>query len=330
MPRTMPGTVLRTVSQSVLRTASKSVLRTASKSVLRTASKSVLRTVLTGSLVVAALAACTGPAAEQPGEASPPPGLSVSLAQWRADEADHQVSVAVRNDSATPVHFARVRLVTESFRTLPPHPVGTTLGRTPRTDLRIPYGEAVCPSDRIPPVRPAAIVADLRVGDGPERRVRFPLPHPDPLLTRLVREECGAQLLRRRIDIAFGESWTRVRTSGRDALRGVLRIERRSGNEAIEIVELGATTNFALLAASGRSRPVAVLPAGTPRLELAVLVTPARCDPHAFAEAKKAHLFPIRAAAGGGDPLWLVASPPPHVRTLFTEHARQACGLPGA
>jgi len=305
--------------------------RTARPAAPAAAAARLLRAVLTGALAAAAASACAGPA--EPAEEAPPPGLSVSLAQWRADEADRRLEVAVRNDSATPVHFARVRLVTASFRTLPPHPVGTTLGRTPRTDLRIPYGEAVCPPDRIPPVRPAAIVADLRVGDGPERRVRFPLPHPEPLLARLVREECGARLLNRRIEVAFGDSWSRVRIGGRDALRGVLRIARRSGDqpiadEPIEIVELGENTHFTLRAATGRSRPVAVLPAGTPRLALPVLVRPARCDPHAFAEAKKAHLFPIRAAAGGGDPLWLVASPPPRVRTLFTEFARRACGLP--
>ena len=282
-------------------------------------------------ILAATVAGCAaGAARPEPAEASPPPGVTVSLGQWRSDEAEHMLEVAVRNTSDTPVHFARVQLVTESFRTLPPHPVDTTLGRTPRTDLRIPYGEAVCPPDAIPPVRPAAVVAELRVGDGPGRTVRFPLPHPDPLLARLVREECGAQLLRRRVTVEFGPSWTRRRVDGADVMAGTLELVRHAGDERIEIVEIGETTHFTLRPAAGAARPVAVLPPGTRRLELPVLLRPARCDWHAFAEAKKAYLFPVRVSAGGGDPLWMIASPPKELQTTFTDYARKACGLPGS
>ncbi|MEV5411795.1 hypothetical protein AB0K60_23515 [Thermopolyspora sp. NPDC052614] len=284
-------------------------------------------------ILAAAVPGCGGPEAREPAQTAPPPGVSVSLAQWRSDEADHRLEVAVSNATDTPIRFSRVQLVTGSFATLPPYPVDTVLGRTPRTDLRIPYGEAVCPDDRIPSVRPAAVLADARVGDGPERRIRFDLPHPDPLLTRLVNEECGAHLLRRKVNITFGDSWrpTRVKgVEGMDAMVGTLHIVRGVGSEEIEIADLGNTTHFTLRAMSGRTRPVVVLPAGRSRLDLPVMLYPSRCDPHAFAEAKKAYLFPIRASAGGGEPLLLIASPSREMQLTFTNYARKACGLPGS
>ncbi len=289
-----------------------------------------IRALVVTLIVAAAVPGCGGPDPREPAETAPPPGVSVSLAQWRSDEAEHRLEVAVRNTTTEQIRFSRVQLVTESFATLPAHPVDTVIGRTPRTDLRIPYGEAICPDDRIPPVRPATVLADARVGDGPERRIRFDLPHPDPLLTRLVNEECGAHLLRRKVDITFGDSWRLERVDGVDTMVGTLRIARAAGTEEIEIAELGNTSHFTLRAASGRSRPVVVLPAGQPRLDLPVTLAPARCDPHAFAEAKKAYLFPIRASAGGGEPLWLIASPPARMPHTFTEYARKACGLPAS
>lgn len=288
------------------------------------------------SSLVAALTACAGShsgrAADAGGTpaAAPPAGVSVSLAQWRSDEAEHHLEVAVRNTTDTPIRFVRVQLVTESFETLPAHPVDTVIGRTQRTDLRIPYGAAVCPPDRIPEVKPAAVLADARVGDGPERRYRFEVPHPDELLTRLVNEECGAHVLRQKVDVTFGDSWTPEKADGVRTMTGVLHVVRKSGDEEIEISELGNTTHFTLRAVSGRTRPVVVLPAGQASLDLPVRLSPARCDPHAFAEAKKAFLFPVRASAGGGDPLWLIASPSREMQLAFTEYAREACGLPGS
>ncbi|KAA9379973.1 hypothetical protein F5972_10155 [Microbispora cellulosiformans] len=268
------------------------------------------------------LAACGGQATESP---TPPPGVSVSLNQWRSDEAAHELEVSVRNDGDTPVRFVDVQLVTGSFATLPPTRVDSTLGRTPRTDLRIPYGEARCDPATIPPVRPATVVATVQAGEGPARRAEFPVRHPDPLLAGLVKAECGAYLLRRAADVTFGDTWTRA---GR-TLRGVLLVTRRQGAEPVTIDELGATTHYAVRPLSGRSRPVAVLEPGTPRLEIPVEVTPARCDWHAFAEAKKAYLFPVYGTVGTGERRYLIATPPAPVQQTFLSYAKDVCGVGG-
>ncbi|WP_182904746.1 hypothetical protein [Microbispora sp. H13382] len=269
------------------------------------------------------LAACGGQGTES---TAPPTGVSVSLNQWRSDEASHALEVSVRNDTGTPVRFRDVQLVTGSFATLPPTRVDTTLGRTPRTDLRIPYGEARCDPATIPPVRPATVVAHIQVADGPPRKVEFPVRHPDPTLDGLVKAECGAYILRRSVDVTFGDAWTRA---GR-ALHGDLVVTRKGGSEPITIDDLGATTHYTLFPRSGKRRPVAVLTADATRLEIPVEVTPMRCDWHAFAEAKKAYLFPVYGIVGGGERRYLIATPPAQVQRTFLSYAQDVCGVGGS
>ncbi|MEV4456772.1 hypothetical protein [Microbispora sp. NPDC049633] len=269
------------------------------------------------------LAACGGQGTES---TAPPTGVSVSLNQWRSDEASHALEVSVRNDTATPVRFLDVQLVTGSFATLPPARVDATLGRTPRTDLRIPYGEARCDPVTIPPVEPATVVAHVQVAGGPPRKAVFPVRHPDPTLDGLVKAECGAYILRRSVDVTFGDAWTRA---GR-ALHGDLVVTRKGGSEPVTIDDLGATTHYTLFPRSGKRRPVAVLAADATRLEIPVEVTPMRCDWHAFAEAKKAYLFPVYAVVGGGERRYLIATPPAPVQRTFLSYAQDVCGVGGS
>ncbi|MEU8055028.1 hypothetical protein [Microbispora bryophytorum] len=274
------------------------------------------------------LAACGGQGTES---GAPPAGVSVSLNQWRSDETAHELEVSVRNDAGTPVRFQDVQLVTGSFATLPPTRMDTTLGRTPRTDLRIPYGEARCDPATIPPVEPATVVAHIQVGDGTPRKVVFPVHHPDPTLDGLVKAECGAYILRRSVDVTFGDTWTRV---GR-TLQGNLVVTRKGGAEPITIDDLGATTHYTMLPRSrhprgGEHGPVAVLAADVTRLEIPVEVTPMRCDWHAFAEAKKAYLFPIYGTVGGGEKRYLIATPPAPVQQAFLSYAQDVCGVGGS
>ncbi|MGH3519279.1 MAG: hypothetical protein ACRDQ7_18050 [Haloechinothrix sp.] len=253
---------------------------------------------------------------------APPEGVSVSLQQWRSDETAHALQVAVRNESATPVHFADVQLITDSFEVLPPETIGSTLASTPRTDLRIPYGRARCTPDRVPEMRPATVVAHLRVGDGDLREVRFDLPHPEPLLSKLLVAECGAFLITQVADFGFGAEWVRAG----DALRGTVRVSRRGGGERVTVHELGDTTNYTLRPLRA-GEPVAVLSGGADRLDIPVQVRAARCDPHAFAEAKKGFVFPVWASVGAGETRHLTFTPPQATRSTFNNFARDVCGL---
>ncbi|GAA4556196.1 hypothetical protein [Planotetraspora kaengkrachanensis] len=248
----------------------------------------------------------------------------MSLNQWRSDETAHVLEVSVRNDTTTPVRFQDVQLVTASFAKLPPERVDTTLARTPRTDIRIPYGEARCDPARIPAVRPATVVAHLQVGNGPLQKVIFSVPHPDATLTGLLNAECGAFILRESADVTFGDTWTR---KGK-VLSGVLTVTRKHGDEPVAIDDLGGTTHFNIRPVSGERHPVVVLEPGTRSLEIPVEVTPARCDPHAFAEAKKAYLFPVWGTVGSGETYWLISTPSTQTQATMLSYAQETCGLP--
>ncbi|MCT9930581.1 hypothetical protein N5079_10175 [Planotetraspora sp. A-T 1434] len=246
----------------------------------------------------------------------------MSLNQWRSDEASHAIEISVRNDTSTPVRFHDVQLVTDSFVTLPPAQVETTLGKTPRTDFQVTYGEARCDPAKVPSVKPATVAAHLQVGNEPLHEVRFVIPHPDPLLAQLVTAECGAFILRQSVDVTFGASWAHVGKT----LHGVLMVTRKGGNEPITVDDLGNTTHFDVKPLSGRHRPVIVLAPGSRSVEIPVEVTPARCDMHAFAEAKKAYLFPVWATVGGGKMYWLISTPSKQTQATFLSYAETACG----
>jgi hypothetical protein len=247
--------------------------------------------------------------------------VSVSLAQWRSDEPVHAMQVAVRNTTGTPVYFADVQLVTPSFKTLPPEKADTTIKRTERTDLRIPYGAANCTPQRLPEVRPATVVAHLRTGSEPLRKVVFPVPHPDPLLARLLRDECSEFLIKQAVSIEFGPEW---KLSGK-AMRGELVVTRR-GPGTVKLTDMGGTTHYVV---TPEHRPLGVLEAAGQRLEAPVALTPGRCDPHAFAEAKKAFLFPVRASIDGGEERVVIVVPPKPLQDRLIAYAMEQCGLGG-
>jgi hypothetical protein len=274
---------------------------------------------------VAALVLAAACAAQTTESDKPPTGVSVSLNQWRSGEAAHAIEVSVRNDTTTPVRFQDVQLVTASFAKLPPERVDTTLGRTPRTDIRIPYGQARCDPARIPAVRPATVIAHVQVGNGPLRKVTFTVPHPDPTLSGLVKAECGAFILRESADVTFGDSWTH---EGKE-LSGVLLVTRKNGDEAVAIDDLGGTTHFNIRPVSGKRHPVVVLEPGVRSLEIPVVVTPARCDPHAFGEAKKAYLFPVWGTVAAGETYWLIATPSKETQATMLSYAEDTCGISG-
>jgi hypothetical protein len=271
---------------------------------------------------MALLAGCGGDSVPPP-DAAPPPGVSVSLAQWRSDEPAHRMQVAVRNTSETPVHFTDVQLVTPSFTTLAPQNVEITVKKTERTDLPIPFGKANCTPGRLPGVQPATVVAHVRVGAEQEpRKVVFEIPHPDPLLTRLLRDECSEHLIKLAADIAFGPEWKRVG----DAMHGTLVLTRR-GEGAVTVHRIDGTTHY-IAAPVTEGDPIAELDAAAPGITAEIRLTPGRCDPHAFAEAKKAFLFPVRASVDGGEQRVVIVSPPKDVQDRLIHYALDVCGLP--
>lgn len=223
------------------------------------------------------------------------------------------------------MRFTDVQLVTSSFATIPAKQVNTVIGQTERTDIPIPYGAANCTPGSLPELRPATVVAHVDTGSGQPRRVVFELPHPDPLLARLLRDECSQFLVEQTASIAFGEEWTE-KGSGKDAVMHAVLVVSRRGPGELELHEVGATSHYSVRVADD---PPGVLPAGSQRLEVPVRLTPSRCDGHSFGEAKKAFMFPVRASLDGGEVHVVIVMPPKPVQDRLIRYAQRACGLGG-
>lgn len=274
-------------------------------------------------LIVALATGCGSTEPHSPPPAGPPPGVSVTLAQYRSDEPVHALQVAVRNTSETPVYFADVQLVTPSFKTLPPQQADAVIRKTRRTDLPITYGAANCRPQGLPEVQPATVVAHVRTGSEQLRKVVFDVPHPDPLLARLLRDECSEFLIKQRASIEFGPEWTESGPKSERVMRGSLVVTRR-GQGAVTLADVGGTTHYI---ATPARRPMGTLAAGEQRLEVPLELTPGRCDPHAFAEAKKAFLFPVRVSVDGGEERVLIVTPPKPLQDRLITYAQRTCGL---
>ncbi|MGI5270871.1 hypothetical protein ACQEUU_17080 [Nonomuraea sp. CA-218870] len=195
--------------------------------------------------------------------------------------------------------------------------------KSERTDLPIPYGGARCLPDRLPEAQQATVVAHVRVGaEQNPRKVVFPVPHPDPLLARLLRDECSEHLIKQAADISFGPGWKRVG----DAMHTTLTLTRR-GKGAVTVHRIDGTTHY-IAGPVDEGTPIAQLDATARSAQAAVQLTPGRCDPHAFAEAKKAFLFPVRASVDGGAERVVIVVPPEDVQHRLIEYALDVCGLP--
>ncbi|MBG0829595.1 hypothetical protein HS041_17655 [Planomonospora sp. ID67723] len=280
---------------------------------------------------IAALTACSRTPRPAPADptAAPPAGLTIGIAQYRGDEPAHRLQATVRNQGPHTVRFTAVRLESGSFEPLPPAAFDHTIGRTPRTDLPMPYGRARCNPTTVPEPQPSAVIARISLGDQPPHDVRFPLPHPDPLLSRLLRAECEAHIIRQTADFAFGDEWTHHEGGELLALRGTLHVTRRGGTSPVTIQDVGGTTHYTVDPRPGKRRPIATLEGNAAELAIPVEITPGRCDAHAFAEAKKAYLFPVWVSIAGGETRSLIVTPPKKTQDAMLAYARKACGVPG-
>lgn len=267
-------------------------------------------------------------AAERP--VDPPKGVSVELHQFRVDQVARRLLVGVRNDGPGPLHIKDLRLVSGSFAPIPPTRFEQSLAPTPRVDLSIPFGAARCGPVSIPALQPAVILARIKGAGGRVRTVRFRLRHPEPLLGQTLIRECGTHILRQSIDVRLGTVWNRVASGSgstdRDALRGDLLITRTGRGRPVTIATLGSNPHFNLRLAEA-DLPYAV-PPGPGELRLPVEVTPARCDAHAFAEAKYAQRFAVYGEIGDGRQHTLPFESTGAVRATFDAFARSACGVP--
>lgn len=271
-----------------------------------------------------AVAGCGGAeGADRP--ENPPPGVSVSLHQFRVDQVARRILVGVHNDGPGTIYIKDVQLESGSFAAIPPIKVEQEFGPTPRVDLPITFGTARCDANAVPALRPSAVLARIRGGDGTPHRVRFRLQHPEPLLSQILTTECGTFIVRQAIDVRFGDTWTPGKVAGKDVLRGALVLRRTGRGRQVTVTGVGANPHYDL---NPEVKLPLVVPRGTGDYTVAVNVSPARCDAHSFAEAKYAQRYSIFAGVGDGRRYTVPFESAGRTRTAIDDFVRKVCHLP--
>lgn len=253
----------------------------------------------------------------------PQPQLSARLEQARIDETKRVLSVAVTNRGPT-VHIERLQLIAPPFPTLPPVPIATDITTTPRVDLRVPYGTARCDGRTIPEPEPAHALVWLRQGST-TTQIRLPLPHPNTLLRRLVRLDCGKAVVQNAATIHLGDRWTRVRRGDHQVLRGTIVMRRKRPGPTITLHDIRGSVILQLKPLGADGTPIAVLSPGQTRLDVPVQFAATRCDAHALAESKKTFVFPHWAAVDTLEPQYLEFHPSSALRAHLDALIADTC-----
>jgi hypothetical protein len=173
-----------------------------------------------------------------------------------------------------------------------------------RVDVPVSYGSGDCAGDDLAPHSAASSVAlGVRTQDGRTRDVVLPLASPDPLLDKLLADDCRQDYLDRRATFGFGP-WTRL---PHDRLGGTVVVKRVGLDNTVTLRNFSGSILLEVLPAPLGERtaePYGTLKPGEDVLRIPITVDGDRCTPHVMAEIKKPYVFPAFVSIDGSAPLY--------------------------
>jgi len=236
----------------------------------------------------------TAPPPEATAEEEPEPvgGLVAEIGTNRLYTVHRGFGLALRNVGDAAVVVRRVQLVSDQFATLPATNRETMLQPDgPRIVLPLPYGEVRCGGE---PTETFEVL--VVVDDGEELRLDATEEY-DGAVGRLHSRECAAADVRERVDIIFGEEWTRDGI----VISGELRLEQRHDGQPVAIDDAVGNVLFTLRLE--QAHPVLRVSDEEPSARVPVTISADRCDPHAVAEFKQPYQFLSWVAVGEAEPV---------------------------
>jgi hypothetical protein len=208
-------------------------------------------------------------------------GLVATLGTNRLYSPNRGFGLGVQNIGDEPVVIREFRLDSGLFAPEPMTPREVVLrpgGR--RLVLAVPYGGAVCDDDAETTFG-AVIVLD----DGQELRVPAVEDYPGAI-GRVHSRECAAAEVHERVDITFGDEWTRDDV----AITGDLILEQREPGAPVAIDDAVGNVIFRL-AFEEEGHPVLRVTHDAPTARAQITISADRCDAHAVAEFKRPFVF---------------------------------------
>jgi hypothetical protein len=226
-------------------------------------------------------------------EASPAPvgGLVAEIGTNRLYAVNRALGLALRNLGDVPLTVQEVQLASDQFTTVASAAREVTLqpgGR--RFVVPLPYGAVRCDEDA------GETFGVMVVVDGEALQLEATEEY-EGAVGRLHGRECAAADVLERVDIAFGDEWTRDGFT----VSGELRVEQRHPGEPVAIDDAVGNVIFTLHLR--QSHPVLDVSDEKPSARLPVTISADRCDPHAVAEFKRPYVFLSWVGVGDADPV---------------------------
>lgn len=254
-------------------------------------------------LLVASCGDTTGPSAATSTSASPPEtttstapepigGVVAEIGTNRLYVVNRAFGLALRNLGDEPVAIRQVQLTSNQFTTLPITDREVTLqpgGR--RFVVPLPYGEVRCDVEA-EDTFDVVVVVD----DGEELHLDATEEYAGAV-GRVHSRECAAADVLERVDITFGDDWTRDDF----VISGELSLEQRHPGDTVAIDHAVGNVIFTLHLE--QDHPVLRVSDDEPSARLPVTISADRCDPHAVAEFKQPYQFLSWVAVGDGEPV---------------------------
>jgi hypothetical protein len=306
--------------------------------------------VAVGAALVVGSVGCAGPTPGHTGDAGAGGGdaaVTVSVHQSRSNVAGRQLSLAVTNQSESPIEVTAARFFSAQFVSDAVWPKDSTTIRPGVTaDLPVDLPAADCSATD---ATPAVEISYRPVVDGDtagkenepaDELHTVSLTPTDPLdqLAPLFAADCLGEAAAHIATIAATTAPRAVDEGGRSVAELDLTVTPTGARGSLTVLAVGGTTLFTQLdPATGApvdSRAVDVAVAGTaPSTVVTLHLQPSRCDPHAVAEDKLGTVFSLEVSVddgsgnpGGAQAGTLTVAAVNDVRAALYSFVDQACG----
>jgi hypothetical protein len=253
--------------------------------------------------------------------------LAGSIQQYREDEVNGVLQVALTNNGPSPVRIQRVELDWPGFAEPPAADPAYRIGPGLTADLPLPLAAADCSAVPNPQLSGPATPAIARVEVDGGGLVRVPLPA-SGALERVFTTDCRRQHTAAQVDLAFGSDWARAGAGAGAVLTGTLDVTRREAVGEVGVVSVDGSVLLGLALVGTPGPGSATLAPGQASTRLPVEVrSTLRCDGHSLGESKQTYVFDVVVDLGDGEARPYALTPDPAARALMQSVIEDACGL---
>lgn len=259
--------------------------------------------------------------------------LTADVYRTRSDPSQNGIQLAVRNAGDAPLIVVRAVLESPALAEPIVRDRTTEIGPGLTRDLAATLTSAECPAVTLDP--PEAVLT-LELADGSTTEVRVPTTDRLGQWGEWLAEQCFAAAVAERATISVQHDEAadaadliglRLVAESGTGVEGGAGVE---GSTGVELVSVSDTVLFGLVRASDGER-VSSLPlpgtiGETGAVSIPLLLTPARCDPHALADDKQGTLFRVEVLLDGERGVVTIAADATTRGALYDAFTR-ACGL---